>query len=109
MVLPGAGFGVVATDVLAAHVARLIEAVTHLEIAFRTVGGVSRGTAGVVLPNLHRTGVTYRAGARVPARPAGSSLLDFGDGRRRPTVLNPWRADLFTAARSSAAHTITTY
>lgn len=110
MIMPGVGFGVVATDAVAAHVCGRIESASQLDLAFRTVGGVSRGTASVLLPNLHRRGVTYRDGALVPARPAQASLrVDYGDGRRRTSVLNPWRADLYTAPRGTGVHTVTTY
>ncbi|MGH3756478.1 saccharopine dehydrogenase family protein [Actinophytocola sp.] len=110
MIMPGVGFGVVATDTVAAHVCGRIEDASRLDLAFRTVGGVSRGTAGVLLPTLHHSGVTYRDGALVPARPAHASLrIDYGDGRRRTSVMNPWRADLFTAPRSTNVHTVTTY
>lgn len=110
MVMPGVGFGIVATDLTAAHVAGRITGATTLDLAFRTVGGVSRGTAGVLLPGLHRGGVTYRDGAPTPARPAESRMrIDFGDGRRRPAVLNPWRADLVTAPHSTGVRNVTTY
>jgi short subunit dehydrogenase-like uncharacterized protein len=110
MVMPGVGFGVVATDLAAANVAGKITNPSTVELAFRTVGGVSRGTAGVLLPGLHRPGVTYRDGELTPARPAQSTVhIDFGDGRRRPAVLNPWRADLVTAPISTGARTVTTY
>ncbi len=110
LVLPGVGFGVVATDLAAAAAAALVDGATDVEIAFRTVGGVSRGTASVVLPSLHRVGVTRAGGELVPARPGSRSrTVDFGDGRPRHVVLNPWRADLVTAATSTGAATVTTY
>jgi len=110
MMLPGAGFGVVATDIAAARAAAAVDGAVELEIAFRTVGGVSRGTAAGLLPTLHHAGVTRIDGRLVPATPGSRSLsVDFGDGRPRTVVLNPWRADLVTAAYSTGARTVTTY
>ncbi|MDN5860581.1 MAG: saccharopine dehydrogenase NADP-binding domain-containing protein, partial [Pseudonocardia sp.] len=109
MLLPGAGFGVVPTDCLAAHLhARLPEA-THLELAFQTVGGLSRGTARTLVRDLHRTGVRRQDGRFVPQRAAARRRrIDFGQG---PVVaaINPWRADLFTAARSTGIPSIDVY
>jgi short subunit dehydrogenase-like uncharacterized protein len=110
MVLPGAGFGVVATDLLAASVAARLHAVDTLDLAFRTRGGVSRGTASVLLPTIHHPGVTRVDDTFVTTHPAAAELaVDFGDGRTRRVVLNPWRADLFSAALSTGARTISVY
>ncbi len=108
-VLPAVGFGVVATDLAAAVAASELDAPVELDIAFRTVGGVSRGTASVLLPTLHHAGVRRQDGQLVPARPASRSLrVDLGSGPRT-VVLNPWRADIVTAARTTGAATVTTY
>jgi short subunit dehydrogenase-like uncharacterized protein len=109
-VLPGVGFGVVATDLLAMQVAALLPAVDTLDLAFRTRGGVSRGTASVLLPTIHQPGVTRIDGSLVLAHPASRTLdVDFGKGRTHRVVLNPWRADLVTAALSTGARTVTVY
>lgn len=110
LLLPGAGFGVVATDLLAAHVAVAVADVREVVIAFHTAVGVSRGTAEVLLPDLRRPGIRRVDGEAVSARPGERVLqVDFGDGRLRRAVLNPWRADLVTAAHSTGAATVTTY
>lgn len=96
LVLPGAGFGIVPSDCLAAHVASQVEAPRRLELALKTVGGVSRGTAEVVLGGLRTSGVRRRDGRLEERRAgAGSLRVDFedGDGPTR-VVTNPWRADL---------------
>lgn len=50
MILPGTGFDVVPSDCLAAFLHQQLPSATHLELAIRTDGGLSRGTAvtGVV-------------------------------------------------------------
>jgi short subunit dehydrogenase-like uncharacterized protein len=43
--LPGAGFDVVPSDCLAAHLNRCLPSATSLALAFQVLGRVSRGTA----------------------------------------------------------------
>lgn len=45
MILPGTGFDVVPSDCLAAFLHQQLPSATHLELAIRTDGGLSRGTA----------------------------------------------------------------
>ncbi len=109
MVLPGAGFGVVPTDCLAAHLAKQLPDATRLELAFQTVGGLSRGTAATVARDLHHSGFRRHDGELVPQRAAAQRRrVDFGQG---PVTVatNPWRADLVTAAHSTGIPTIDTY
>ncbi len=96
LVLPGAGFGIVPSDTLAAHVATRLPGATRIDVALRTVGGASRGTAEVVLGNLRTPGVQRRHATLVPARGGAERLrVDFADGRGLVTVVtNPWRGDL---------------
>jgi len=109
MLLPGAGFGVVPTDCLAAHVAARLPAATRLEIAYETVGGASRGTLGTVLPQLHRPGVRRHDGALVTRSPAAGQLrIDLGGGVRT-AVTNPHRGDLVTAFSSTRVGDIETF
>ncbi|SCK06177.1 trans-acting enoyl reductase family protein [Streptomyces sp. WMMB 322] len=109
MLLPGAGFGVVPTDSLAVHLHRRLSGADRLEIAFQTVGGLSRGTASTLLRDLPRTGVRRQGGSYVRHRAAAvTKKADFGAG---PVTVasNPWRADLLTAAHSTGIPTIDTY
>ncbi|MGL5864009.1 MAG: saccharopine dehydrogenase NADP-binding domain-containing protein, partial [Phycicoccus sp.] len=92
LVLPGVGYGIVPSDCLAAHVAHRVGEPRSVQVALKTVGGVSRGTAGVVLGSLRRPGVQRSGGSLVP-RSAGAARLrvDFGDGDGPTTVVtNPW-------------------
>jgi len=109
MLMPGVGFGIVPTDCLAVHLKRRLPTATRLQLAFQTVGEISRGTAGAVLPGLHKKGVERRAGSYVPIRPgARRRKVDFGDGPVR-TVTNPWRGDLCTAYHSAGIGDIEAY
>ncbi|MGO9754274.1 MAG: saccharopine dehydrogenase family protein [Solirubrobacteraceae bacterium] len=111
MLLPGAGFGCVPTDCLAAHVAARVPNAKQLELAFKTVGGVSRGTAQTLLGSLHRPGVLRHNGELVPARAAEhTTTVDFQDGDG-PTIVvtNPWRADLVTTGHSTNVPNVETF
>ncbi|MFD4543803.1 saccharopine dehydrogenase family protein [Streptomyces bauhiniae] len=109
MLLPGAGFGVVPTDSIAVHLKRRLPGADRLEIAFHTVGGLSRGTAATLLRDLPRTGVRLDQGVYRPHRAASvTRKIDFGRGPVTAAA-NPWRADLLTAAHSTGIRTIDTY
>src|SRR5205807_286381 len=63
MLLPGAGFDVVPSDCLAAHLKRRLPSANRLALAFQGLGGVSRGTATTIVENLHRGGLIRQDGA----------------------------------------------
>src|SRR3954471_22052892 len=52
MVMPGAGFDVVPSDCLAAHLKRRLPSATHLALAFQAIGSPSRGTATTMVEGL---------------------------------------------------------
>lgn len=109
MLMPGVGFGVVPTDVVAVALKERLPDATHLDLSFETVGGVSRGTLTTLFHDIHRAGFRRVEGELVPARPAAESrTIDLGNGPVR-VVLNPWRADLLTAGLSTAIPNITTW
>jgi short subunit dehydrogenase-like uncharacterized protein len=101
VLLPGAGFDVVPSDCLAAHLKRRSPSATHLALGFRALGGgVSRGTAlstleGVGKPNLvRRNGVLTQA-----PMGASSRQVDFGRGLSNAISI-PW-GDVSTAYYST--------
>lgn len=109
LIVAGVGFGVVPSDAVAAKLKALLPDGDQLRLALLTEGGASRGTLGTILPDLHRDGFQRRDGELLPTRPASERLgIDFGSGER-PTVLNPWRADLLSAYISTGVPTISTY
>jgi len=107
--MPGAGFGVVPTDVAAYLASRELPDATTLRILYATEGGASRGTLKTVLRDIDRTGVRRVGGELVPAAPAESSRELSVAGKTFTAVYNPWRADLVTAWLSTGIETIETY
>ncbi len=107
MLLPGAGFDVVPSDCLAAHVvARLPEAV-RLRLSIAGLTRFSRGTAKTMVELIVR-GTAVRSGGRIVERkraPRGSA--DFGAGPR-PTVGMTW-GDVSTAWHSTGVADIAVF
>ncbi|MCJ7434551.1 MAG: saccharopine dehydrogenase NADP-binding domain-containing protein [Anaerolineales bacterium] len=109
MLLPGAGFDVVPTDCLSAHLKQRLPSATHLRLFIRGVGaGVSRGTAKSAIENMHRQGRIRRDGEIVQV-PAAWKVVqkDFGRGSVS-TVTVGW-GDVSTAYYSTGIPNIETY
>jgi len=81
MLLPGAGFDVVPSDCLAAHLKRRLPSATSLALAFQVLGRVSRGTANTAIENVARGGMVRRDG-KLLAVPAAykNRTIDLGRG-----------------------------
>lgn len=109
MLMPGAGFGVVPTDIAAKLAADQLPSATHLSIAYATEGGASQGTLKTVLKDINRTGVKRVDGQMVAASPAASQHTFTVGDKSFSAVTNPWRADLFTAGLSTGIANIDTY
>src|SRR5262245_11521378 len=90
MLLPGAGFDVVPSDCLAAHLKRRLPSATRLALGLLALGKRSRGTATTVLENLPRGGLVRRGGVlkRVPAA-WRKREIDFGSGPVQAITI-PW-------------------
>ncbi|HSJ05917.1 MAG TPA: saccharopine dehydrogenase NADP-binding domain-containing protein [Longimicrobiales bacterium] len=109
MLLPGAGFDVVPSDCLAAHLAGRLPGARRLVLAIRGSGPLSRGTATTAMENQHRGGMVRRGGALTAVPPAWRTrLVDFGDGRPVTTVTIPW-GDVATAYHSTGIGDIEVY
>jgi short subunit dehydrogenase-like uncharacterized protein len=108
MLLPGAGFDVVPSDCLAAHLKRRLPSATSLALAFQTLGGVSRGTANTAIENVARGGMVRRAGTLV-AVPTNykSRVIDLGRGPATASTI-PW-GDVSTAFHSTGIPNIEVY
>ncbi len=108
MVLPGAGFDVVPSDCLAAHLKRRLPSATSLALAFQTFGGVSRGTANTAIENVARGGMVRRAGTLVTVPAAHKTrVIDLGRGAVTASTI-PW-GDVSTAFHSTGIPNIEVY
>ena len=106
--LPAAGFDVVPSDCLAAHVKRRLPTATHLTLAFRAGASMSRGTATTSVENAHGGGMIRSAGAlkRIPSG-CRTRLVDFGDGPTKAIIV-PW-GDVATAYYTTGIPNIEVY
>lgn len=107
--LPGVGFDVVPSDCLAAHLAQRLPTATHLALAFRGLGGVSRGTATTMAESMGTGGAVRRDG-RITSVPPGwhSRTIDFGDGKPTLAATIPW-GDVSTAYHSTGIPNVEVY
>jgi short subunit dehydrogenase-like uncharacterized protein len=99
MLLPGAGFDVVPSDCLAAHVAQRLPDATRLRISIGGLGKVSRGTFKTMLESLGRGTLVRRGGRMAEAVPPPRATADFGSGPT-PTIGVSW-GDVSTAWHST--------
>jgi short subunit dehydrogenase-like uncharacterized protein len=110
MLLPGAGFDVVPSDCLAAHLNRRLPSATRLTLGIRALGSVSRGTATTMLEGIEsgQGGLVRRDGALIEV-PIGAKTrqIDFGRGPRE-AILMPW-GDVATAYHSTGIPNIEVY
>lgn len=109
MLMPGAGFGVVPTDIAAWMAKELLPDASDLAILYATEGSASRGTLKTVLQDINRSGVRRVKRELVVANPAESSATFTVAGKTFNAVYNPWRADLFTAGLSTGIDNIEAY
>jgi short subunit dehydrogenase-like uncharacterized protein len=108
MLLPGAGFDVVPSDCLAAHLKRRLPSAIRLALAFQTSGGMSRGTALTVIEGLGTSGLIRRQGRLTPVPTAyRTRAIDLGNGPVK-TVTIPW-GDVVTAYHSTGIPDIEVY
>ncbi|MDQ6829039.1 MAG: saccharopine dehydrogenase NADP-binding domain-containing protein [Gemmatimonadota bacterium] len=108
MLLPGAGFDVVPSDCLAAHLKARLPTATKLTLAFQALGGMSRGTATTMVENIERGGLIRTNGVLTPVPAAWKTRrIDYG---RRPTqsMTIPW-GDVATAYYSTGIGNIEVY
>lgn len=109
MLLPGVGFDVVPSDCLAAHLARRLPDAVSLALAFRAIGGASRGTLSTMVEGMGGPGAIRRAGA-ITAVPQAyrTRRIDFGDGKPRDATTIPW-GDISTAYHSTGISNVEVY
>jgi len=107
MIMPGAGFGIVASDCLAVHVAALVPNAKYLRIAVRP-GSISRGSFRSAL-EVANSPLSIRRNGRMTLLPVGrlQRAFDFGDGEKESVAVS-W-ADVFTAYHSTGIRNIEAY
>lgn len=106
--IPGVGFDVVPTDCLAVYLKRNMPNATHLELGFKAVGSLSRGTARTMLENVANGGQERKNGVLTPIPGAHYTReLLFGK-KKRLSVSIPW-GDVSTAYYSTGIENIRTY
>ena len=108
MALPGAGFDVVPSDCLAAHVSKRLPEANRLIIAIRGLNSPSRGTAKTALENIH-VGTRIRRNGKIVNVPSGDieTSVDFGEGPS-PCIAVGW-GDVSTAYYSTGIPNIEVY
>lgn len=93
---PGVGFDVVPTDCVALSLKKALPDATHLDLAFESTSGASRGTTRTML-EVAAGGSRLRREGRILGVPLGSQTrrVDFGGGEQLAVGL-PW-GDVSTA------------
>lgn len=110
MLLPGVGFGVLASDCLAYWLNENLSGAVTLTLAFSAGASASHGTLATFLESLQQSGFVRRTGQLVAAEPASESrTIDFGPGKEQRAVLFPWRADVLSAGLSTNIPHIQSY
>jgi short subunit dehydrogenase-like uncharacterized protein len=108
MLLPAAGFDVVPTDCLAAHLARRLPGARRLALAIEGFEAISQGTARTMLepppprPAERPSGGAPRRSTAPPVR-----RIDLGAGARRALSV-PW-GDVYTAPISTGIEDVAVY
>jgi short subunit dehydrogenase-like uncharacterized protein len=94
--LPGTGFDVVPTDCLAKYLSEKMPNATHLELAFESNSGLSRGTAMSVLNRFHQGSAIRTNGIITEQQTASVNKILRFQGKERNVVGIAW-GDVFTA------------
>jgi len=108
MVMPGVGFVVVATDCLAAHVARRLPGAQRLAIGVSRTTHLSRGSARTIVEAWSNLVYVRRQGRLLPT-PVGSLEREFDyDAGPRLSAAVSW-PDVITAFRNTGIPNIAAY
>lgn len=99
MLLPGAGFDVVPSDCLAAHVKRRLPDAEDLKLYIGGLSEMSRGTAKTLVEGIAKGTLVRRNGEIEQLEGSNEDLIDFGVGPK-PTIALPW-GDVSTAYYST--------
>jgi short subunit dehydrogenase-like uncharacterized protein len=108
MLLPGAGFVVVATDCLAAHVAARLPGAVRLRMGISRPAFAGRGSLRTIVRQLG-PGIHVRRGRRLVLVPWSCLERDFDYGQGRRTSLAVDAADAITAYRTTGIPNLEVY
>ncbi len=108
MLLPGAGFDVVPSDCLAAHLKARLPGASHLALAISGTGVLSRGTASTMVEHADRGGMIRRDGRLTRVKPGWRTrMIDFGNGPQEAVTI-PW-GDVATSYYSTGIGNVEVY
>ncbi len=109
MLLPGAGFDVVPTDCLAAHLKERMPNAQKLILAFMGMGGgISRGTAKTMLENIDKGGAIRHKSRIKKVEIAHKAIKITFNNRPQLCISIPW-GDVSTAYHSTGIPNIEVY
>jgi short subunit dehydrogenase-like uncharacterized protein len=109
MLMPGAGFNLVTTDIAGLIASNMLADSTKLSLGFATFGNASRGTIKSVLRLATETGYSRVAGELVPSKPASEEHTFRAEGRDYRLINNPVMGDVLTSFISTNIQDITAY
>jgi short subunit dehydrogenase-like uncharacterized protein len=109
MLMPGAGFNLVTTDIAGSMACRLLSEPTRLSLGFATFGKASRGTIRSVLRLAAETGYSRRAGELVAATSASETRTFRADGKDYRLINNALMGDVITSFMTTNIREITAY
>lgn len=109
MLMPGVGFDVVPTDSVAKKISETFPNVTHLQLAFASIGSsISHGTATTMAEKLGEGGAKRKEGKIISA-PLGEQNMYVDFGKKRMFVMSiPW-GDISTAFHTTGIPNIETF
>ncbi len=108
VIMPGVGFDVVPTDCLASYLKSKMSDATHLEMGFKGVSKLSRGTALTMAENMHKGGMIRKDGHLKPVPAAYKTRQVAINGKPTTFVSIPW-GDVSTAYYSTGIPNIVLY
>jgi short subunit dehydrogenase-like uncharacterized protein len=108
MIMPGTGFDVVPSDCLALYLKNKLPNATHLQLAFTSSGGFSRGTSKTMIEGLGY-GSAVRKGGKITRIKTAEKVTNVNFGSfESNAVCIPW-GDIATAYRSTGIQNIEVY
>lgn len=109
MLMPGAGFNVIMTDIAGVIASESLPEPTRLCLGFATFGKASRGTIRSLLRLATEPGYTRRAGELVAARSAQTKRTFRAEGKDYSLISNASMGDVITSFRSTGIRDIAAF